>query len=636
MFKFWRRKTSKSRSTDKLNVTSEKASRRKSLDIEWLRKLHGSSSSLAVIRRHESSASLAVLKKQASSVENIDIKSNGKDSEAETKEECRSSTVPSGDEGVATAGTESDGPEALDMPHVTKISSATSSARSTPTSIRRSYVDLPGNGENPRPRESQRRRTTVVTYNPQSSRLLDQDDVGTMSDVEPSTFQRGGVARASLPIVRSASSSLERPIGLVFLMFGEETKKSLLPNEITSLDTVRALFVRAFPDKLSMEFLDSPKRKIYILEAATNIFFQLEDLRDVQDRAVLKIHECDSEEPQRVRSQPESRGRAVQQVLSSSRPVSRQGYASDGSTHYDQVAKAQSLPVAGGGQPTYQDLMIQERAQWEMEQQDYLQQAQRQRRSRSRSHTPELAERPRSLSTGAPRNRYSHSPEHLATPERGGGGGGGGPHPLNPIPENPRLLANGFRQAAALNGSHYEVLPGGRSQHHPQHAHPHAGPPTVGHPIYESVYQAAAGGHGYHHPQSYVTHSMRAAMPQGPQRATGPTSLGPVARNDPGGRHSLAFAAMSNPIYESFPPQRTQSYRTVMERDLLPPRPQSTAPREVHRMERMEAQIASLAAWVHQVHASPTESARRGPGSSRKENGDGGSISASPGTNLKL
>ncbi|XP_076471125.1 uncharacterized protein LOC143301002 isoform X3 [Babylonia areolata] len=478
---------------------------------------------------------------------------------------------------------------------------------------------------NPRPREPQRRRTTVVTYNPQSSRLLDSDDAGTMSDVEPSTFQRGGMARASLPIVRSASSSLERPIGLVFLVFGEETKKSLLPNEITSLDTVRALFVRAFPEKLSMEFLDSPKRKIYILEAATNIFFQLEDLRDIQDRTVLKIHECDSEEPQRVKSLPESRGR-LQQVPVSSRPSSRQGYAPDAAAaalYREEMAKVQSLPV---GQ-NYQEMMHKERAQWEMEQ-EYIQQ----RRSRSRSQTPELAERPRSLSTGAPRNRYSHSPERMSTPERA-------PQPLNPIPENPRLLANGFRQAA-LNGSHYEVLPGSRShqshpgghpQGHPHLAHPGrvlSPPPPVGQPIYESVYQTAG---GYHHPQSYISHSMRTAQPQGPQRATGPPppDMRGGGRNDPASRHSLAFAAMSNPIYESFP-QRSQSYRATHERDVMPPRPQSTTPHDMNRMERMEAQIASLAAWVHHVHASPTESARRGPGSSRKDEGDG-SISSSHG-----
>jgi hypothetical protein len=67
--------------------------------------------------------------------------------------------------------------------------------------------------------------------------------------------------------------------GVVFLVFRDETKKALLPNEITSLDTVRALFVRAFPGKLTMEMLESPRNKIYILETTSSIFFQLEDLR---------------------------------------------------------------------------------------------------------------------------------------------------------------------------------------------------------------------------------------------------------------------------------------------------------------------------------------------------------------------
>ena len=57
----------------------------------------------------------------------------------------------------------------------------------------------------PVPESPQRRRTTAVVYNPHSNRSLDYDDPGTMSDVELSSFQRGGYARTSLPIVRSAS-----------------------------------------------------------------------------------------------------------------------------------------------------------------------------------------------------------------------------------------------------------------------------------------------------------------------------------------------------------------------------------------------------------------------------------------------
>jgi hypothetical protein len=66
--------------------------------------------------------------------------------------------------------------------------------------------------QNPRSREPQRRRTTPVNYNAHG-RFLEYEDQGTMSDIELSSFQRGNYARASMPIVRSASSSLERPIG---------------------------------------------------------------------------------------------------------------------------------------------------------------------------------------------------------------------------------------------------------------------------------------------------------------------------------------------------------------------------------------------------------------------------------------
>lgn len=66
--------------------------------------------------------------------------------------------------------------------------------------------------------------------------------------------------------------------GQVFLVYRCETKRAILPNEVTSIDTVRALFVRSFPKSLSMRWFDSPYRKIYILDSATNVFYELEDL----------------------------------------------------------------------------------------------------------------------------------------------------------------------------------------------------------------------------------------------------------------------------------------------------------------------------------------------------------------------
>ncbi|XP_038216291.1 coiled-coil domain-containing protein AGAP005037 isoform X3 [Zerene cesonia] len=123
------------------------------------------------------------------------------------------------------------------------------------------------------------------------------DDPGVMSEVETSStgFRRGGKQRSSLPVVRTPSKTLERPLGLVFLQYRNETKRALLPNEITSLDTVKALFVRSFPKQLTMDYLDSPLVKVYIHDSSKDMFYELEDvrahLRDIRDRSVLRLFE---------------------------------------------------------------------------------------------------------------------------------------------------------------------------------------------------------------------------------------------------------------------------------------------------------------------------------------------------------
>ena len=67
--------------------------------------------------------------------------------------------------------------------------------------------------------------------------------------------------------------------GLVFLQYRNETKRALLPNEITSIDTVKALFVRSFPKQLTMQYMDSPLVKIYIHDSSKDMFYELEDDR---------------------------------------------------------------------------------------------------------------------------------------------------------------------------------------------------------------------------------------------------------------------------------------------------------------------------------------------------------------------
>ncbi|CAL8148018.1 unnamed protein product [Orchesella dallaii] len=145
-------------------------------------------------------------------------------------------------------------------------------------------------------------RGTFSRQPPPSSTLFD-DDPGIMSEAETSStgFRRGGKARSSLPVVRTPSKTLERPLGtvtedlytqsLVFLQYRSETKRALLPNEITSMDTVKALFVRSFPKQLTMEYLDAMNVKIYIHDGSKDMFYELEDLRDIRDRSVLRLFE---------------------------------------------------------------------------------------------------------------------------------------------------------------------------------------------------------------------------------------------------------------------------------------------------------------------------------------------------------
>ncbi|VVC93814.1 unnamed protein product [Leptidea sinapis] len=135
-------------------------------------------------------------------------------------------------------------------------------------------------------------------YLPPGNALYYDEDPGVMSEVETSStgFRRGGKQRSSLPVVRTPSKTLERPLGLVFLQYRSETKRALLPNEITALDTVKALFVRSFPKQLTMDYLDSPMVKIYIHDSSKDMFYELEDmrphLRDIRDRSVLRLFEA--------------------------------------------------------------------------------------------------------------------------------------------------------------------------------------------------------------------------------------------------------------------------------------------------------------------------------------------------------
>ncbi|XP_038611692.1 sickle tail protein homolog isoform X8 [Tachyglossus aculeatus] len=120
------------------------------------------------------------------------------------------------------------------------------------------------------------------------------DSLDAMSEGEsPSPFSRGSRTRASLPVVRSTNQTKERSLGVLYLQYGDETKQLRMPNEITSADTIRALFVSAFPQQLTMKILESPSVAIYIKDESRNIYYELSDVRNIQDRSFLKVYNKD-------------------------------------------------------------------------------------------------------------------------------------------------------------------------------------------------------------------------------------------------------------------------------------------------------------------------------------------------------
>ncbi|KAM6948195.1 uncharacterized protein FYW47_016143 [Aplochiton taeniatus] len=106
-------------------------------------------------------------------------------------------------------------------------------------------------------------------------------------------FTRGCRARASLPVVRSANQTRDRSLGVLHLQYGEETRQVTLPNVLTGPDTLRALFVSAFPQRLTMAMLESPSVAIYVKDNSRNVYYDLQDVRNITPQCCLKVYHKD-------------------------------------------------------------------------------------------------------------------------------------------------------------------------------------------------------------------------------------------------------------------------------------------------------------------------------------------------------
>ncbi|XP_063760808.1 SRC kinase signaling inhibitor 1 [Eleginops maclovinus] len=121
------------------------------------------------------------------------------------------------------------------------------------------------------------------------------ESLETMSEADiPVGFNRMNRFRQSLPLSRSASQNkLRSPdefSGVLFLQYGDETRRVHITHELSSLDTLHALIVHMFPQKLTAGMLKSSNTAILIKDEARNVFYELEDVRDIQDRSIIKIY----------------------------------------------------------------------------------------------------------------------------------------------------------------------------------------------------------------------------------------------------------------------------------------------------------------------------------------------------------
>ncbi|XP_076851597.1 SRC kinase signaling inhibitor 1 isoform X5 [Brachyhypopomus gauderio] len=140
------------------------------------------------------------------------------------------------------------------------------------------------------PRHSQSTQSGLAD---QASKLsfASAESLETMSEADmPLGFSRMNRLRQSLPLSRSASQSKLRSPGVLFLQFGDETRRVHITHELSSLETLHALIAHMFPQKLTASMLKSPNTAILIKDEARNVFYELEDVRDIQDRSVIKIY----------------------------------------------------------------------------------------------------------------------------------------------------------------------------------------------------------------------------------------------------------------------------------------------------------------------------------------------------------
>ncbi|CEF65907.1 Hypothetical protein SRAE_2000058100 [Strongyloides ratti] len=151
-------------------------------------------------------------------------------------------------------------------------------------SLPRSYSSGPRNLQN------------ISTSHHRANKILQQlrsDDDGDFSenDEKLDTIQQANKITHS-NYGKSHIGSGIHSSGVIFVQYNDETKRALLPPKLNSIEQLKNIFLKSFP-YLSSQYLNLSYVKIYIQDSTdkSQIFYELDDLRDVKDRCILKIRE---------------------------------------------------------------------------------------------------------------------------------------------------------------------------------------------------------------------------------------------------------------------------------------------------------------------------------------------------------
>ncbi|CAJ0581084.1 unnamed protein product, partial [Mesorhabditis spiculigera] len=79
-------------------------------------------------------------------------------------------------------------------------------------------------------------------------------------------------------------------MNVVFLQANDEVKRVVLPPRIDAMEQIKMAFVRVFPH-ITRSYIEQPFVKIYIQDAAKGLFYELDDLREVRNKTVLRLRE---------------------------------------------------------------------------------------------------------------------------------------------------------------------------------------------------------------------------------------------------------------------------------------------------------------------------------------------------------